>query len=83
MALIRNNFHKEVGLMWDCLWWARKEASSQYPHQVVLGNFPGPWLPTHSLVHAYSLSLLFSAFSLILLEAGYLSLVVTFEISLA
>ena len=45
MTLIRNSFHKEVGPVWGCLWWAREEAPSQYPHQVVLENFPGPWLP--------------------------------------
>ena len=48
-----------------------------------LETFLGPGFPYHSLVHAYSLSLLFSAFSLILLEAGYLSFVVTFVIHLA
>ena len=60
-----------------------KELLASTLTRLFLEIFLGPDFPHHSLFHTYSLSLLLSAFSLILLEARYLSFVVTFVISLA
>lgn len=83
VTLIRNGFHKESALVWGCPWW-QGQKPLPVPSPGCFWKFPwalGSCIA--SLFHAYSLSLLFSAFSLILLETCHLFFVVPFVISLA